>query len=216
MAEIPVVRLLVVRHGETDLNRTMRMQGVSAHLMNERGRRQIEAAARRVAGEGFRVVFASDLPRAVETARTLAAGAGAEVRIDPRLREQNLGDWEGEVWPDLPRLFGAGTIERYQTDPDFAPPGGESRRQVLARMDAFLSELPAHHPGETVLAVGHGGTLLVLMYRVLGIPLTERNRFYCGNGSTSEFAYTSEGWRLVTWNETAYLRAATGDPASSA
>jgi broad specificity phosphatase PhoE len=132
--------------------------------------------------------------------------------VDPRLREQDLGEWEGEVWPELPRLFGAATIGRYKTDPDFAPPGGESRRQVLSRIDSFLSDLPARHAGETVLSVGHGGTILVLMYRVLGIPLTEPNRFYCGNGSFSEFALTSEGWRLVTCNETAFLRPESGAP----
>ena len=83
-------------------------------------------------------------------------------------------------------------------------------------MEAFLSELPARHPGGTVLLVGHGGTILALMFRVLGIPLTEPNRFYCSNGGLSEFALSAEGWRLVSYNDTSHLLSTGVPPASSA
>ncbi len=201
-AEDPLLRLLVLRHGETDLNREQRMQGVSGRPMNDLGRRQIAAALPRLTGEGIAAVYASHLLRAQETAATVAGALGVPVHTDPRLSEQDLGTWEGEVWPDLPRIFGEEAVRRYQTDPDFAPPGGESRRALLARLLAALGEIAERERGRTALVVGHGGTILVFMYHVLGIPFTTLNRFYSSNGGLSTFTLRPDGWHLAAYNET--------------
>jgi broad specificity phosphatase PhoE len=199
-------RLLYLRHGETDLNRQHRMQGVPGVSLNDRGREQLRRAAERLAGEGISWIVASDLDRARESAEIVAGRLGLPVATDPRLREQDLGEWEEKSWPRLSEFSSEQEVERFLCDLDYAPPGGETKRSVLARVTECFEEVRAAHPGETVLAVSHGGPLLVFVYRVLGIPFSERNRFYGMNGSLTEFEVADGGWRVVSLNETHYLR----------
>ncbi len=199
-------RLLYLRHGETDLNREHRMQGVPGISLNDHGREQLCRAADRLIGEGITTIVSSDLDRAKESAAIVADRLGLPVAIDPRLREQDLGEWEGKSWPRLAEFFSEDEVERFICDLDFAPPGGETKRSVLTRITAAFDDLRVAHPGETVLVVSHGGPLLVITYEVLRIPFTERNRFYGLNGSLTEFEFTEGLWRLVTLNEIHFLK----------
>jgi broad specificity phosphatase PhoE len=124
------------------------------------------------------------------------------VTTEPRLREHDLGDWEGEPWLELP----PDEREAYIADLDFAPPGGETNREVLARVTEFREEIRGAHAGEAVLIVSHGGPLFALMHDVLELPWTPRQRFYPTNGGISEFAWQNGGWRLLTFDETHHLR----------
>ena len=199
-------RLLYLRHGETDLNKEHKMQGVPGISLNERGREQLARAAKRLEDEDISLIVASDLDRARESAEIVAEHLGLPVATDPRLREQSLGEWEEKSWPRLAEFTSDDEVESFLCDLDFAPPGGETKRSVLTRATEVFEELRLGHPGETVLVVSHGGPLLVFSYEVLRIPFTERNRFYAMNGSLTEFEFTEGIWRLVTLNECHYLK----------
>ena len=200
-------RLLYLRHGETDLNREHKMQGVPGVSLNERGREQLRRAAERLKEEGITRIVASDLDRARESAEIVGERLGLPVATDPRLREQDLGEWEEKSWPRLAEFTSDAEVELFLCDLDFAPPGGETKRSLLTRVTAAFEEFRATHPGETLLVVSHGGPLLVFTYQVLGIPFSERNRFYATNGSLTEFEHIEGIWRVVTLSETHYLRA---------
>ncbi|MEN8150187.1 MAG: histidine phosphatase family protein [Planctomycetota bacterium] len=200
-------RLLLVRHGETDANREFRMQGVSDMSLNEEGRRQLACTAERLSGEEIDAIYASDLTRAIESAEPIAARHGLTVRTDPRLREQNLGDWEGDVWFDLPEIYGQAALDSFMGDMDYGPPGGETKRSVLERFREAILEIGARHAGETVCVVTHGGPLMTFAYDAMRIPFGKENRFYAANGSVSEFERWDGFWRLVTLNETHFLGA---------
>ena len=202
------LRLLYLRHGETDLNHEQRMQGVPGVELNDRGRQQLDAAAERLVGEGVTHIVSSDLERARQSAAIVAERLELPFQLDPRLREQDLGTREGESWPDLAEVVGEKDADRFLTDADFSPPEGESKRSVLERTTACFEEIRADGDGKTVLAVSHGGPLLTFVYHVLGIPMTVRNRFYAGNGSLTEFTVFAGEWSLVTLNEIQHLRAA--------
>jgi broad specificity phosphatase PhoE len=203
MSPGPDLRLVYLRHGETDLNREHRMQGDTDAPLNETGRAQVAAAAKRLRGEKIAAVYSSDLLRARESAEAAVADHDLTVRTDPRLREQRLGDWEGDIWHELTEAYGADAIERFLGDLEFAPPGGESRREVRDRVREFLEDLlESHGDGETVLVVSHGGPLFVLLHEVLDLPYSRRKRFYGANGSVSVFLHGSGGWQLVSFNET--------------
>ena len=198
-------RLLLVRHGETDANREFRMQGVSDNSLNEEGRRQLACTADRLAGEKIDAVWASDLARAIESAEPIAARHGLTVQTDPRLREQDLGDWEGDVWFDLPKLYGQAALDSFMGDMDYGPPGGESKREVLSRVSPAILEIGARYEGGTVCIVAHGGPVMMFIYQAMRIPFGKENRFYAANGSLSELERMDGFWRLVTLNETHFL-----------
>jgi len=198
-------RLLLVRHGETDANREFRMQGVSDMSLNEEGRRQLECTAARLADEEIHAIYASDLARAIESAEPIAMRHGLTVRTDPRLREQNLGDWEGDVWFDLPEIYGQDALDAFMGDLDYGPPGGETKREVLERFHDAVLDIGARHEGETICIVTHGGPLMVFAYDAMRIPFGRENRFYAANGSLSELVRMDGFWRLVTLNEVHFL-----------
>lgn len=107
-------------------------------------------------------VWSSPLQRC----RLLAERLGPRPRLDPRLAEMNFGTWEGRSWAAIGRT----AIDAWAADiADFAPPGGESARQVQARALEFLDELP----DATAIIVTHGGVMRVLQAHWQHLPAQE-------------------------------------------
>ena len=142
-------RIILARHGETDWNLERRWQGHSDRPLNETGLAQAEELAEELAGEPIAAVYSSDLVRAHETARIVAARLGLVVVAVPGLRERQFGSWEGlrdvEVEHRFPGAHG--------------PPDGETREEMLRRVLESLEAIAAAHDGETVLVVCHGGPI---------------------------------------------------------
>ncbi len=137
-----------VRHGQTELNRGGRLQGRIDAPLSPLGLEQAAAVGRGFAAEPVTRVFASPLQRARHTADALAAAHGLEVEVDERLIELDYGDWDGRKLGDVPPESWAA----WRTDPEFAPPGGETLAEVGARVAAFCADVLRD---ELVIAVSH-------------------------------------------------------------
>jgi probable phosphoglycerate mutase len=144
-----------IRHGETQWNVDRRIQGHTDVPLSAMGREQAEELADRLMALPIGAIWSSDLRRALETARPLAARLGLEVSVTAALRERNFGDDEGkiddEVWPRHP--------SEHWADPDTAHPNGETRRDVWNRVASFLDALLEHPPAEEIALVTHGGPI---------------------------------------------------------
>ncbi len=151
--------LLLARHGETDWNRELRIQGSSDIDLNELGRQQAQFLAQELTDVDLDAIYASDLSRARATAAAVAATHALEVNIDPRLRERSFGSWEGLTREDITAF------------PEGSRHDGESDEQVRERMLAAVQEIAAKHPGEQVLIVSHGGALNTLWHHALGVRI---------------------------------------------
>ena len=200
-----MTRLILVRHGETDLNTENRMQGQSDPPLNARGRAQAEAVGRRLAGEALQVAIASDLQRAWETATIITAGSSVSLSAEPRLREMSFGDWEGLTYeqiqardPDVLARWGADVL-------GFTPPGGENLRQFAKRVGPVLEALIQEHEDETLLLVAHGGSLQLLIALALGLSPEKYWQFYLSPGSVSEVSLYPEGAIVNLLNDTCHL-----------
>jgi broad specificity phosphatase PhoE len=152
-----VTTLLLARHGETDWNRELRIQGSSDIALNDLGREQARALAKELADVELDAIYASDLVRARETADAVAATHGLEVRLDPRLRERSFGSWEGLTREDIAAF------------PEGSRHDGESDEEVRARVLGAIEEIARRHRGEQVLVVSHGGALNTLWHHALGV-----------------------------------------------
>jgi probable phosphoglycerate mutase len=152
-----VTTLLLARHGETDWNRELRIQGHSDIELNELGRSQARALAEELADVELDAVYASDLGRARETAEIVAASKSLEVRIDPGLRERSFGSWEGLTRDEVDRRFG-----------DLEHHDGETDDVIRERVLAAVHRIVETHPGEQVLVVSHGGALSALWHHTVG------------------------------------------------
>jgi len=200
----------VVRHGQTGHNRIGRFQGQFNSQLDDVGRAQAAAVARRLQTCHFDAVYASDLDRTVDTARAIVGDR--PMTLLPALREWHLGAWQNQLADDIKRLF----PEQYATyangAPDFAFPGGESHEQLSTRVAACFDELASRHLGQSVLVVAHGGTLRALLYHAFGV-----RRLPCSplshNTSVSRFLYhQNRGWQLELWNDTSHLETCPDQP----
>lgn len=159
----PDLTLLLVRHGATAWNEGGQWQGWTDNPLGDTGRAQALALREELAGQSFDAAYSSDLARARQTAEL--ALPGRELRIDPRLRELNLGDYEGDT---LAQMQAHADFARWQADPWANPaPGGESLGDVAARMQSWLSELP----GGRVIAFSHSIAIRTLTRDLLDLPL---------------------------------------------
>ncbi|HEY2258078.1 MAG TPA: histidine phosphatase family protein [Solirubrobacteraceae bacterium] len=155
--------VLLARHGETNDNlEPLRFQGFTDTPLNETGRRQAQELAERVAGDGIRSLWASDLTRARETAEAVGARIGLSVRLDARLREGNRGEWEGHLFRDVKRDQPEAFAAWMRGGAEFRFPGGESLLDQQRRVTAALEEI--HAAAELpALVVCHGGSIRVML-----------------------------------------------------
>ncbi len=195
-------RLVMWRHGETDYNATGRMQGHLDSVLTDVGRNQARFAVPALARFSPDIVVTSDLRRAMDTATTFTEQAGVPLRVDKRLRETNLGLWQGmtsaevdEQWP--------GARQSWQTDATWTPPGGESRLEVAARAAEVVGDLD-HSTEETAVLCAHGGLITALTGHLLELPITAWAKLGgIGNCHWTVLARRSSSglaWRLRVYN----------------
>lgn len=183
--------IILIRHGETEWNSQLRMQGHSNSALSAVGRGQIQALGEWMKNVSFEHIYSSDSLRARQTAEAITQYSGDTLQFDQRIREKNLGVFEGltsiearERHPEIYRLFKTGGAN-YVIDE------GESTQQVLDRALEFIEEIRLRHPEQRVVMVTHGGVVRVLMKHTLGLSLDAPTSFLIKNTGI---------FRLV-WNE---------------
>ncbi len=173
--------IILIRHGETEWNSQRRMQGHSNSDLSSVGKAQIQALGQWMKNVPFDLIYSSDSLRAKQTAEAITQFSGHELQFDQRLREKNLGVFEGltseearERHPEVFRLFKtAGS--KYVIDE------GESTQQLQDRALEIVNEIRIKHPEERVLLVTHGGFIRVVMKHSLGLSLETPTRFLIRN-----------------------------------
>ncbi|AHH94999.1 histidine phosphatase family protein [Kutzneria viridogrisea] len=163
-------RVVLWRHGQTEHNASGKWQGHLDSPLTEQGLAQAAAAVPALATLEPGLVVSSDLRRAADTARVFVEATGTPLRIDKRLRETDIGQWQGLTSAEVEQRFPGG-IHTWQYDPTWAPPGGETRVEVAARAAEVVAELDTELSG-TVLLCAHGGLITALTGQLLGMPLS--------------------------------------------
>jgi len=152
------VELTLVRHGQVDLNKTDMVNGGNIDsVLNETGRGQVQALAKKLKKRKFDVIVSSDLKRAVETADILSKELKTpHVARWKELRERDTGEWTGKPVKDFVTTLPNGTTASPALHPG-TPPGGESLETFLKRLDTALLRVRTEYPGKRVLLVCHSG-----------------------------------------------------------
>lgn len=201
-------RLLLLRHGQTDLSRQRRYSGRGDPELTETGRRQAADAARYLSAKGgIAAVVSSPLQRARDTAAAAADSLGLEVRVDDDLIETDFGEWEGLTFSEAaerdPDLHG-----RWLRDPGLRPPGGESFAEVAVRVARARDRIVAEHGAATVLVVSHVTPIKTMLQIALaaGTTILQRLHLDLASLSIAEF-YPDSGASVRLVNDTSYLRA---------
>ncbi len=198
-------RVLLARHGETVANIEGRFCGHAETSLTPRGVQQALALGRRLAPVAIDACYASDLSRAVETARLALGERPVPLVPMPALRERHYGAWEMELESEVRRRDPARYAQMEAEDPAWQPPGGETTAQVRERTFAALRAIIERHRGGTVLAVGHGTMLNCLISVVLGMPETHVFRFDVRHCALFEVEERAGRLTVVRMNDAAHL-----------
>ncbi|MER6145381.1 bifunctional RNase H/acid phosphatase [Streptomyces sparsogenes] len=202
--------LVLLRHGETALTPEKRFSGSGGsdpHL-SPVGRRQAELVAAALAARGtIQAVVSSPLTRCVETAETVAARLGLDVRIEEGLRETDFGAWEGLTFGEVRERY-PDDLQAWLTSSKTAPTGGgESFATVARRVALARDKLVARYAGRTVLLVTHVTPIKTLVRLALGAPPEALFRMEISAASLSALAYYADGnASLRLLNDTTHLR----------
>ncbi|MGB3475462.1 MAG: bifunctional RNase H/acid phosphatase [Mycobacterium sp.] len=199
-------RLLLLRHGQTELSVHRRYSGRGNPPLTDTGRQQADAAARYLAQHGgIAAVVSSPLQRCRDTAEAAARLLRLDVTVDEDLTETDFGAWEGLTFaeaaerdPDLHR--------RWLKDTSTQPPDGESFDAVQQRVLAARDRIVAEHAGTTVLVVSHVTPIKTMLRLALDAGPAILYRLHLDLASLSIAEFYGDGpasVRLV--NQTAYL-----------
>lgn len=174
------MRFYVTRHGQTAWNVENIVCGSTDLPLNEIGKTQARETAALLQNVAFDRVFCSPLLRARQTAEIICQGRDIPLTIDPRLREQDYGVYEGAS------RFDPGFLAHKKT---FASryPGGDSHMSTAARVYPFLEEAARRCPGETVLVVCHGGVCRVIESYFHDMTNEEYFQFSMGNCEVRQY-----------------------------
>ncbi len=203
----PRLRILVVRHGETDWNKKRVFQGQTDTQLNHAGRTQAIAVQQALSSLQLAAVYSSDLSRARETAEIIAQPHHLEVQTDLRLREIGFGVFEGKSHEQLMVSEWADHFAKYKQDPlRNRPPQGERPEEVLERVSTFYRDLcTKHQAGETVLVAAHGGSCRMLICAAMEAAAELNRHIRLDNCSISELEY-HDGFTWVNrLNDTHHL-----------
>ncbi len=203
--------LLAIRHGETEWNSEGRFQGHLNSALNPEGLTQAGALGARLARNSFDLLISSDLGRALQTASAIAMRTGHEIMVEPRLRERNMGIFQGLTPAEVQSRYPDEYIRFKSNDPEYAIPGGESMRQLFERCVACFADLAERHAGMTLAAVTHGGVLAMLYRHATAMPLAAPRDFPLHNTGVNRFRRRMDAWELQHWGDIAHLEHALDD-----
>ncbi|NHN38003.1 histidine phosphatase family protein [Pseudomaricurvus alcaniphilus] len=195
-------RIGLVRHGQTYANIDRVWHGFTDTELTEQGHDQ----ARRL-GEHFHnymrpdVIYASPLQRARITAQSIGDKFQVPVILDARLKEFNLGDWEGQSFESLTE--GEDILAQLVSNPDFTAPQGESQNLVRKRIVAAIDEIVHKHPQDNIVIVAHGVAIAIALSHFIDGDTRQWPNYSKSNTAFSELCLNTN--KLLSYNLTDHL-----------
>jgi probable phosphoglycerate mutase len=200
-----MTELILIRHGQTELNRGPFFQGQIDVPLNATGLAQAERLAGRLAGEGLELIACSDLLRTRQTAEPASRRLALDPILEAALREQHFGAFEGLSFDECiarhPEAFAA--WQRHTAG--FAVPGGESVSRFHERVVGAIRALAARHRGRRVAVVTHGGVLDMVWRTAYGLPLSGPRDCPIPNTGINRIRVEGDALQVIAWGDDAHL-----------
>ncbi len=200
-----MTEIVLVHHGETELNTTGVFRGRADVALNERGFAQADAVGAALSAVPVAAVYSSPMVRAMDTARAVASPHGLVPLVEPAFDNIDLGEWQG-VAKDLVRREHPELWRLWRDDPDaLRIPGGETLAGVRKRAYERTLELVELHPGKRMVIVSHRSVAKLLAGALLGMESGYFWRFYLDNAGYSVFGFSEGAFVMLRWNESCHL-----------
>ncbi|TET39500.1 MAG: histidine phosphatase family protein [Dehalococcoidia bacterium] len=201
------MRLILVRHGETQWNRENRVLGHTEIKLNEEGRKQVESVALALREEKVAAIYCSPLKRTRETAEAIARFHQVGVEVDEAFKEMDAGELDGLTYEEMRDRYGDFLREWIRDAASLRMPGGESLAQVQQRAWQGVEGIIDRNPEGVVIVVSHNFAILCIICRALGLDLSQFRRLRLNVASISILNFGGWGIQLELFNDTCHLEA---------
>lgn len=207
------MRILLVRHGETDWNRSGRFQGQEDIHLNQRGLAQSRETAKAVAALKPTALYSSPLQRTMEVADEISRLLGLPVIKHEGFKELALGDLEGTTGEEM-RTRWPEVYDTWRNDPaKVVMPHGESLAQLQKRAWQAILELEkSHSQGDILAVVSHNFAIRAIIGKLLGVPLANFHRMSLDLASICAMEFDQRGRRLLYYNCIGHLSSQSIEP----
>jgi alpha-ribazole phosphatase len=200
------MKLILVRHGETEWNKQRRIQGCRSDIrLSPKGLQQADGLAAVLRKERIDAIYSSPMKRATETAQIIADACKLPVHMFSELREIDAGQLDGLFERELTGSYGAAWKEMCNGNASTPLPGGESLQDLQKRTSWALDRMLERHIDGTVVVVAHLLANLVMVCQVLGIDLSQLARLRQAPASITILELTTQGNSLLLLNDTCHL-----------
>ena len=208
-----MLKIILVRHGETDWNQERRVQGCgSDRQLTKTGKQQAKNIALMLKGERIDAIYSSPLKRALNTAQALAHHHQLEVQVEKSLKEIDAGELEGIPIDELGSYVNMLVAKEQGDDAVLKPYGGELLSEVQQRAWSTIQRLVEKHREGVIVVVSHYFIILSIICSVLELPASEMGRLKLDVAGISAIVFGERGARLALFNDSCHLAA--GETAS--
>ena len=202
---MPITRLCLVRHGETEWNAEGRVQGQTDIPLSALGLAQARAAAEVLCRHDFSTIYSSDLMRVRQTAEPSAHKLALSLQLDPALRERHYGIFERLLYTEVRSRYPEHYERFHRKDPDYDFESGESLRTFYERALGVVKSIAARHAGEQVLVFTHGGVLEMVYRYAREVGLSSPRDFGIPNCGVNWVEVSARGWDVQCWADIGHL-----------
>ncbi len=200
------MRLILIRHGETDLNKNGRFQGLDEASLNSKGRVQAHRLSSVLPFDLPFTMYSSPLPRSLETSSIISETVLVDYTIVPELQELNIGELSGLNGEET-RVLYPGLMEEWNKDPASVRfPNGESLKELQERVWNSVLKLYSKHYDETVVAVSHNFAISAVVSKVVGLALSKIRGLSHDLCGITRIEIAKDRYCLTSFNETMHLR----------
>ena len=198
------MRLILVRHGETEWNRQSRIIGHTEIALNETGRRQAVLLAQALRDEKVSAIYASPLQRTRETAAEISRVLGVKVEFDDALKEIAAGDIDGLTFEEVAELHGDFFKHWMRGDPALRLPGGESFTDLRDRTWPAVQRIVGAHCDGDVIIVSHTLAIMSIIASALDMKIADFRRIRLNVASISILEFKDGKSSLLLFNDTCH------------
>jgi broad specificity phosphatase PhoE len=201
------MKLILIRHGETEWNKQRRIQGCRSDTrLSQKGLEQADRLAAALRKERIDAIYASPMKRASETAQIIAEACKLQVHVFNELREIDAGELDGLFERELTGPYETAWKEFRNGNASTPLPGGESLQDVQKRTSWAIDRMLEKHIDGTVVVVAHLLANLAMVCQALGINLGQIARFKQAPASITILELTTQGNSLLLFNDTCHLQ----------
>lgn len=191
-------RVYLIRHGQVVGHETPSYNGHADVALTEHGIFQYHQLRERLADKEISACYSSDLSRCANGAKIICEPLGITPILDARLRELNIGIWEGMTWSEIVAQYPQEWSNRLADIVNYCVPEGESLLNLADRAVPALNDIVAAHAGENILVVGHGGMNRTILLDAIGAPLSALFNIEQKYGCLNIIDYFDDGKRTVS------------------